>query len=50
MDIGAIKLHLYEKVHKYGSIYEPKKLLMKSFGETYNPDYLLKYLKKKFLS
>ncbi|MGC8574877.1 MAG: carboxypeptidase M32 [Thermoplasmata archaeon] len=50
MDIKAIKLHLYEKVHKYGSIYEPKKLLMKSFGETYNPDYLLAYLKKKFLS
>ncbi len=50
MDIKAIKQHLYEKIHKYGSIYEPKKLLMKSFGETYNPEYLLNYLKNKFLS
>lgn len=45
-----IKGALNEKLHKYGSIYAPKDVLKKSFGEEYNPDHLLSYLKDKYLN
>ncbi|MGC8689721.1 MAG: carboxypeptidase M32 [Thermoplasmata archaeon] len=47
-NIIAIRDYLREKVHRYGSIYTPKELLRISFGEGYNPEYLLKYLEEKF--
>ncbi|MGC8618587.1 MAG: carboxypeptidase M32 [Thermoplasmata archaeon] len=48
-DFAVIKEKLYEKLHKYGSIYTPKDLLVKTFGETYNPRYLIEYLRGKYL-
>ncbi len=44
-----IKNILYEKLHKYGSIYSPKEVLRKSLGEEYNTDHLISYLKKKYI-
>ncbi len=44
-----IKEFLREKIHKYGSIYPPKELLRRSFGEVYNPAHLLSYLSDKYL-
>jgi len=47
-DFTSIKEYLKEKIHKFGSIYAPKDLIKRSFGESYNPDYLLKYLEEKY--
>ncbi|MEM4314604.1 MAG: carboxypeptidase M32 [Thermoplasmata archaeon] len=47
-DIQSIKEYLRQKVHRYGSIYSPKELLMKSFNETYNPEYLIRYFNEKY--
>lgn len=41
---------LLEKIHKVGATYAPKELLMRSFGEGYNPEHLVRYLEQKFLS
>ncbi len=40
---------LREKVHKWGSTYPPKDLLKKSFGESLNPEYFVKYIEEKYL-
>ncbi|MFN3268839.1 MAG: carboxypeptidase M32, partial [Zestosphaera sp.] len=49
-DFQIIKDYLREKIHKWGSVYPPKKLLLKSFSEAYNPEYFVRYLEEKFLS
>lgn len=49
-NIEGIKQLLREKIHNFGSIYSPKELLMKSFNENYNANYLIKYLNEKYLS
>ncbi|ARM75534.1 carboxypeptidase M32 [Acidianus manzaensis] len=47
-NIEGIKDWLREKIHKYGAIYSPKELQLKSFGEAYNPSRLLDYMKEKY--
>jgi carboxypeptidase Taq len=49
-DLGPIKLWLEENIHKWGSIYSPKELQKKILGDAYNPEYLVKYLEKKYLA
>jgi carboxypeptidase Taq len=49
-DFAPIKAWLYERVHKFGATYTPKELVMKSFGETFNPDRLIQYFESKYLS
>ncbi|MEM0134234.1 MAG: carboxypeptidase M32 [Thermoplasmatales archaeon] len=49
-DFTVIKEKLYDKLHKYGSIYKPKDLLAKTFGDTYNPHYLIEYLRDKYIT
>lgn len=49
-DFAEIKAWLYEKVHKHGSIYSPKELSTKTFGEAYSPDKLIEYLSAKYLA
>ncbi|PMP91261.1 MAG: carboxypeptidase M32 [Caldisphaera sp.] len=44
-----IKQNLKELIHKYGSTYKPKDLLVMKLGEPYNPEYLIKYLTEKYL-
>ncbi|PLC68843.1 carboxypeptidase M32 [Vulcanisaeta sp. EB80] len=46
---SEIKEFLRDKVCRYGAIYSPKELLMRSFNDAYNPDYLLNYLREKYL-
>ncbi|MFP3484889.1 MAG: carboxypeptidase M32, partial [Vulcanisaeta sp.] len=46
---GEIREFLREKICKYGAIYPPKELLRRAFNDTYNPDYLLNYLREKYL-
>jgi len=48
-EFEPIKEWLREKVHKYGSIYPPKELLKKSFGEGINPEYFVRYVETKYL-
>lgn len=48
-DFAAVKEYLREKIHRWGSIYPPKELLMKNFGEVYNASYLVKYLEEKYV-
>ncbi|MUM64290.1 carboxypeptidase M32 [Acidianus infernus] len=47
---NEIKEYLREKIHKYGAIYPPKVLLTRSFGDAYNPEYFIKYLREKYLN
>ena len=49
-DLSPIKLWLRENIHRYGSIYSPKELQKKILGDTYNPEYLVKYLEEKYLT
>ena len=49
-DIGKIKEYLGNKVHKWGQTYSPKELLRREFGESYNPDWFVRYLDEKYVS
>jgi carboxypeptidase Taq len=49
-DLGKVKDWLREKLHKYGATYPPKELQRRAVGETYNPQWLLKYLQEKYLT
>ena len=44
-----IQLYLREKIHKYGGMYEPEKLVKLATGEPINPRYYIEYLRRKFL-
>ncbi|MCE4612820.1 MAG: carboxypeptidase M32 [Desulfurococcales archaeon] len=44
-----LREHLKETIHKWGSTYKPKELIQKQLGEPINPEYLIKYLKSKYL-
>ena len=48
-DIRKIKEYLGRKIHRWGQVYSPKELLRKEFGESYNPDLLVRYLEQKYL-
>jgi carboxypeptidase Taq len=48
-DFEPIKEWLRNKVHRYGSIYPPKELLQRSFGEGVNPEYFVRCVKNKYL-
>jgi carboxypeptidase Taq len=48
-DIMELKAWLRTNIHRYGSIYPPKELQEKVFGEAYNPERLLAYLDQKFV-
>lgn len=44
-----LRTYLREKIHYWGSVYPPKELLRKSFGEEVDPRYFLNYLEEKYL-
>ncbi len=50
LKLEPIREYLKEKIHRWGSTYEPKELIRRSFGEDINPRYFIEYLKSKFLS
>ena len=45
-----IQEFLKEKIHRYGGMYKPEKLIRKATGEGINPSYYIEYLRNKFLS
>jgi carboxypeptidase Taq len=47
-NLASVKEYLREKIHRWGSVYPPKELLSRGFGETYNAEYLVKYLDEKY--
>jgi carboxypeptidase Taq len=49
-DFASLKGWLQEKIHRWGGTYAPKELLRRSFGESYNPEYLVKYLEAKYVA
>ena len=49
-ELSKVKDWLKEKLHKYGATYSPKELQKRAFGETYNPQWLIKYLQEKYLT
>lgn len=49
-DFAPIKAWLYERIHKFGATYSPKELAIKSLGESFNPDRLIEYFERKYLS
>ena len=48
-NLDPIKSWLYNNFHKYGSVYTPKELARRSFGERYNPERLIRYFELKYL-
>jgi carboxypeptidase Taq len=48
-DLSVLRRWLGMNIHRWGSTYSPKELQMRTFGETYNPEWLLNYLSQKFL-
>ena len=48
-DFKPIREWLRLKIHQYGSVYAPKKLLKNTFNEGYNPNYFMTYLETKYL-
>ncbi len=46
---NEIREFLRDRICRHGAIYPPKELLMRAFNDTYNPDYLLNYLREKYL-
>lgn len=49
-EFEEIKKWQKEKIHKWGSIYPPKELPRKAFGEEYEPKYFIKHLEEKYLT
>lgn len=49
-DVMQLKSWLGKSIHRYGSIYPPRELQEKVFGESYNPDRLMAYFDQKFLT
>ncbi|MCR6669467.1 MAG: carboxypeptidase M32, partial [archaeon YNP-WB-062] len=49
LNFKPIREYLRNKIHMWGSVYEPKELLKRSFNEEMNPEHLLKYLEEKYL-
>ena len=47
-EIGPAKNWLTEKIHQYGSMYEPKDLIKKATGKEFSVEPLIGYLEKKF--
>ncbi|MCX8169155.1 MAG: carboxypeptidase M32 [Candidatus Methanomethylicia archaeon] len=50
LNFKPIREYLKVKVHVWGSVYEPKELLKRSFGEEMKPEYLIQYLEEKYLN
>ncbi|MDG6910505.1 MAG: carboxypeptidase M32, partial [Nitrososphaerota archaeon] len=48
-DVAELKEWLGKSIHRYGSIYTPKELQDRVFGEAYNPQRLLAYFEHKYL-
>ncbi len=48
-EIKKVKAFLQNKIHIYGGTYAPKELLEREFGESYNPEWLVRYLEQKYL-
>ncbi|MEM3237982.1 MAG: carboxypeptidase M32 [Thermoplasmata archaeon] len=44
-----MKQWLYQNIHRWGSIYDPKTLQQQVFGEHYNSDRLIQYLDSKYV-
>jgi carboxypeptidase Taq len=49
MNFTPIKEWLKNKIHKWGSTYQPQELLKKNIGEEMNPQYFTRYLEEKYL-
>ncbi len=47
--LDLIKESLRDLIHRWGSTFQPKELLKRSLGETYNPEPFLRYLEQKYL-
>jgi len=49
-DLMQLRKWLQVNIHRWGAVYSPKELQMRIFGESYNPERLLKYYETKFLA
>jgi carboxypeptidase Taq len=48
-DLAHLRAWLRANIHRWGSVYPPKVLQERVFGESYNPEWLLKYQETKYL-
>lgn len=48
LEMDEIKEWLKDKIHKYGSSKMPSEILKEATGETFNPEYFIKYLYNKY--
>jgi len=49
-EFTKIREWLREHLHQYGSIYSPREMIKICTGEYLNPEYFMRYLKKKYLN
>jgi len=49
MSIEDLKLWLRDNIHRWGRVYEPRKLVMRSLGEDLNAKKLIDYLEWKYI-
>jgi len=49
-NFASIREWQREKIHRYGAVYAPKKLLMRSLGSEYKPEDLVEYLVGKYIT
>ncbi len=48
-DFETIKRFLRDRIHRYGGMYEPKKLIQMATGEELNPSHYIRHLREKFI-
>ncbi len=49
-EFDRLREWLKEKIHKWGAIYPPRKIIIMATGEELNPKYFIRYIKEKYLS
>jgi carboxypeptidase Taq len=45
-----LKAWLKDNIHNFGATYSPQDLMKRTFGEGYNPEWLVRYLESKYLA
>jgi len=48
-DYSSIRKWLRERIHKYGSIYTPERLIRIAIGESLDPEVFMEYIRRKYL-
>ncbi|MDQ3238979.1 MAG: carboxypeptidase M32 [bacterium] len=48
-NLEKVRLWLCENIYQHGSVYKPDELILRISGESLNPNYLIEYLREKYI-